>query len=147
MSDLEISADLLVGLSDSMDREQRWRDKCARALTQVPLKAPQATGSPWVIDYPDLLAVKTGYYWSVRRLTLSGFTAGTAVAYLNGLPGTTAGEPIPFAQAGMFTFGRGELLLHPGDRLVIIGTSITGYIQLDGAADCFEQWYLPFYIG
>jgi hypothetical protein len=147
--ELDIGAQLIASietLSAALVRQEQQRQRMAQCIRQIPLKAPQANAAG-VIDYPDLLAVKTGYYWGVRRLTLSGFSAGSAVVYINGLAGTTAGEPVPYAQAATFTFGRGEFLLHPGDRLVVQATGVTGYVQLDGAADCFEQWYLPHYIG
>lgn len=144
--ELDLGAQLVASLETltaRLEREERQRQRMAQAIRQVPLTGPQANAAG-VIDVPDLLAVKTGYYWSVRRLTLSGFSAGTATVYLNGI----GGEPfVPVAQAGTFTFGRGEMLMHPGDRLVVQAAGITGYVQLNGAADCFEQWYLPHYIG
>ena len=84
----------------------------------------------------DLLAVKTGYYWSVRRPPRGGSSAAPA-----GVSRTAA-----FAQAAVFTFGR-ELLMHPGDRLVVAATGITGTRKRNGAADCFLSWQLPWYIG
>jgi len=146
----EIDLGLFAGLTASIDgmtaalkREAGWRQRKAQVIRQVPLAPPQANAAG-VIDSPQSLRAPDGYYWSVRRLTLSGFTAGTAVVYLNGL----GGEPVaPFAEAATFTFGRGELLLHPGDRLVVQASGITGYVQLNGAADAFESWYLPWYIG
>jgi hypothetical protein len=149
MADLEVTAQLCAAIETmnaAMARQEERNRRMAMAVRQIPLSANQAalTAGAGTIDQPDSLMVRAGYYWSVRRLTLSGFTAGTAVVYLNG----AGGEPfVPYAQAGTFTFGRGELLMHPGDRLVAVATGITGYVQLNGAADCFEQWYLPYYIG
>lgn len=150
MSELNVDVDVIAGIhaalgavADTLGQETRWRQRCSQAIRQVPLAAPWAD-SAGVIDYPDSLQAKTGYFWSVRRLTLSGFTAGTAVVYINGLNGEPA---VPFQQAATYTFGRGELLLHPGDRLVVQATGITGYVQLNGAADCLETWYLPYYLG
>ena len=60
------------------------------------------------------------------------------------------GEPVaPFPQEGVFTFGKGELLIHPGSQLIFsaLASGITGTIQIYGAADMFESWYLPYYIG
>lgn len=146
-AEIDVTARLtasLNGVAAMIDRANQYAGFCGKAeVQQVPLTAPQANAAG-IIDYPDLLAVKTGYYWSVRRLALSGFTAGTALVCLNGV----GGEPVAaFAQAAVFTFGRGELLMHPGDRLVVAATGITGTVQLNGAADCFLSWYLPWYIG
>jgi hypothetical protein len=144
--DLEVGAQLVASLGSltkAIAREQQWRARQAEVIRQVPITAPQA-GASGIIDSPDLLAVKTGYFWGVRRLTLSGFTAGTATIYLN----STSGEPVaPFPQAGVFTFSKGQLIMHPGDRLVVQATGITGYVQLNGAADLAELWYLPYYLG
>ncbi len=101
------------------------------------------SGGAGVIDYPDTLKAKTGYYWSVRRLTLTGWTVGSVSVRLNDPNGELiASYPNP----AVFTFGRGEMLLHPDDRLVITATGITGFVQVNGAADCFESWYLPEYL-
>lgn len=149
MPELELTAQLcasLDGLTAQLQRQETERQRAAQCVRQLPLATGQMklSGGAGTIDDPAQLRANTGYMWSVRRLTLSGFTAGTAVVYLNGI----GGEPVaPYAEAGMFTFGRGELLLHPGDRLVVAATGITGSVQLNGAADCFEQWYLPYYIG
>lgn len=149
MPELEMSAQLCAsidGLTAQLQREEQRRQQMCQAVRQVPLATGQMllSGGAGTIDDPAQLRPGTGYYWGVRRLTLSGFTAGTAIVYKN----STAGEPVaPYAQAGTFTFGRGELLLSPGDRLVVTAAGITGYVQLNGAADCFEQWYLPYYIG
>lgn len=147
--ELDLGVQLIAGIEGmaaKIDRAERYRQRMAQAIRQIPITAPPmnlASGAG-VIDVPDLLAVKTGFMWSVRRLTLYGFTAGTATVLLN----SQFGEPVaPFPQAAVFTFGRGELLMHPGDRLVTTATGITGSVTLAGAADCFEQWYLPHYIG
>ena len=149
MPELTLTAQLCAsidGLTAQLQREEQQRQRAAQCIRQIPLAPPLMIldAGAGVIDYPDVLAAKTGFIWSVRRLTVFGFTAGTAVAYMN----SQFGEPVaPFAVAGSATFGRGELLMHPGDRLVITASGITGNVQVIGAADCFEQWYLPNYIG
>jgi hypothetical protein len=147
--EIDITAQLAAALgrvADGLDREARWRQRQAEVIRQIPLTAPQMplAGGAGILDSVDNLAVKTGYCWGIRRLTLSGFTAGTAVVYNS----SVFGEPlVPYPQAATFTFGRGEVLLKPGDRLVVQATGISGYVQLNGIADCFEQWYLPIYVG
>jgi hypothetical protein len=120
---------------------------------QIPIAPPQLTltAGAGALQLPDLLAVKTGYMWSVRRLVGSLFTAGTVSVYKNGavVGGVLiGGEPLfTFPSAGTYTFGRGEMLLDQGDSLCISATGITGSVQINGAADCFERWLLPKYIG
>lgn len=150
--ELDIGLQLLASvetLSTQLAKQEYQDQQRAQAFRQIPLTAPQATASPWIIDYPDTLKAKTGYFWSIRRLTLSGFSAGTAIAYINGATAgnTVVGEPAAFfTAAGSQYFARGTILLHPDDRLIIQGTGITGVVQVNGAADCFEQRYLPDYI-
>jgi hypothetical protein len=135
----------LDGMTAALDREARWRQKCANAITQVPFAgAISLSGGAGTYDQPDQLQAKTGYIWGIRRITANGFTAGTVTAYRN----SSSGEPImPFPVPAVNTIGRAELLLMPGDRIVWGATGITGTASFWGVADCFESWYLPFYIG
>lgn len=145
-ADLEIAAQLdarLGSLAAGIKAEQDWRRKCAGAIQQVPIVSTQLAGSG-TIDQPDAMMAKTGYIWGIRRLTVTGFSAGTVTIYKN----AAGGEPVaPFPAAAVFTYGKGQLLLMPGERLVIVGSGITGTVQLWGTADCFESWYLPYYLG
>lgn len=140
---VDIGLEAFVDLSDKLDREHHWREKKAHAVYQQtfdPMQVPLTAGAG-TLDQSTRMGPNRGFMWSVRRLTLSGFTAGTCIVYIDGL------EPLPFPQAGMYTFGRGEFLLTTGQRLTVVATGITGYVQLNGAADVFETWYLPEYIG
>lgn len=148
--ELDIGAQLCIALetlNSTLTRQEAERQKLAQAVRQLPLSTSPMSldgSGDGVIDDPAQLRPGTGFIWSVRRLTVWGFTAGTAVACMN----SQYGEPVaPFAVAGSATFGRGELLMHPGDRLVITAAGITGGVQVIGAADCFPVWYLPHYIG
>lgn len=147
--DLAVSATLTAALGDltaEMRAERQWRQKMSQVLRQVPLAVPgmSLSAGAGTVDVAQALGPPQGYYWSVRRLTATGFSAGTVTAYID----STAGEPVaPFPQTGVFTFGRGEILLHPMSRLVIAATGITGTVQVYGAADAFEDWYLPYYLG
>lgn len=148
---LEVSASAsltaaLGGLTSEMRAERQWRQKMSQVLRQVPLAVPgmQLSAGAGTVDVAQALGPPQGYYWSIRRLTATGFTAGTVTAYID----SANGEPVaPFPQTGVFTFGRGEILLHPMSRLVIAATGITGTVQVYGAADAFEDWYLPYYLG
>jgi hypothetical protein len=72
------------------------------------------------------------------------FTAGSVNTYVD----NTAGEPIcPFPAAAVNTFGKGEQLMNPMSRIAVVATGITGTVQIWGAADQFETWLLPWYMG
>ncbi len=150
MPDIELDLGLqliasIETLTETMRKQWQHEQRKAQAIRQVPLTANQMvlSSGAGTIDSPDTLMAKTGYYWCVRRLTLSGFTAGTAVVYLN----AAGGEPVlPFSSAGSFTFGKGHILMHPGERLVVTATGITGTVQLNGAADVVEARFLYDYL-
>jgi hypothetical protein len=85
-----------------------------------------------------------GYYWSIRRLTAQGFTAGTVIVYESSVDGETL---FPFPQAGTLTASRGEEMLHPQSYIVVQASGITGTVTLFGAADAVPDWYLSRYLG
>lgn len=132
--------------------EARQRQKKLQAIRQIPIATPQIplTAGAGALAMPDLVMAKTGYNWSIRRMVAVGFTAGTVTVWKNGIiTGTavTAGEQLfTFPSAGTYTFGRGEMLLNEEDALVFSATGITGIVQLNGAADCFETWLLADYL-
>ena len=139
----------LDGVTAALDRESRWRQRCAQAIVQVPFAGAVTitAGAGTSTHGRDKEQAKTGSIWSIRRLTANGWTAGSVTAYRNDVNG----EPVmPFPVPAVNTIGRGELLLMPGDALAWSATGVTaaaGYVQYWGVADCFEAWYLPFYIG
>lgn len=139
--------------------EGQQRNRAWEQLHQVPIGAVQVpiTAGAGAYQMADLLSPKAGFMWGIRRITASGYTAGSVVVYKNGsvVGGvyTGGGEPIaPFAAAATLTIGRGEAILDQMDQLVIVCTGITlsaGFagVQINGAADCFERWLLPEYMG
>lgn len=146
MSELDVSAQLAVQLgavADGLKREQEWRRRCSGALQRVTFATPQVTGNG-TVDLKDTMGAKTGYIWDVKRLTVNGFTAGSVTAYKN----SALGEPVaPYPAPAVFTYGKGQLLLGPDERLIFSGAGITGTWQAWGEAVCFEAWYLPWYLG
>lgn len=144
----EIDASLSIaigGMAAELRRGNNFRQLQASAISQ-PVVAGQVplSGGAGSLDLPDQLQAKPGYFWGIRRMTLSGFTAGTVYAYRNSFNGEVL---VPYPQAATFTFGRGEMLLHPSDRVVFAASGITGAVNFWIAFDLFEAWYLPFYIG
>jgi hypothetical protein len=171
VTELDVGLDLSVfgtigeqlsRVASMMENREKRRAKLFQQLHQVPITCPDIpiNSSAGVLQMPDTLSPKAGFMWSIRRLAATGFSAGTVLIYKNGfVTGTGAnatavgGEAVgPFASAGVLTFGRGELLLDQNDQLIITATSITQSvsgvgIQIGGAADCFERWLLPEYLG
>ena len=147
--DVDVAARVTALLEDSQTARRRAEDRrmmCLRDFSQLPLAFPPMVlaGGAGTLDMPDSLAAKTGFYWSVRRLTAVGWSAGSVTVFAD----SVVGEPLaPFPAPAVLTFGRGELLLNPGSRLVVSATGITGSVQLWGKADCFPTWMLARYMG
>ena len=174
MTDLEersrppgIVAQGIVSIGARMaDRARQYSDlepagrlrRLAEEMYQIPIVVPilPIVGGSGVLQIMDPSGPNTGYYWSVRRITAQGFTAGTVTAYRNPtvVGGAIVGNPeiIPsFTQQGTNTFGRGEVLLNPNDWIGWSASGITlaaGYagVQIQGTADCFPSWLLPEYL-
>jgi hypothetical protein len=138
---------------DGADRELRL----AREMYQVPFAGliTITTGAGALGSF-DGNGPGSGYFWSVRRLSLQGFSAGTVTLYKNATVngGAIVGTPevLPsFPQSGVFTFGRGEVLLNPNDWLGFAAAGITvtsayAGVQINGTADCFPVELLPEYL-
>lgn len=133
-----------------------------RQFHQVPIAPPLiviASSAGVLTTATDLLGPNTGYHWSVRRLSLSGYSAGLVTVYRNAVQTNfTAGSValtgeilMPPSPAGTFTFGRGEILLEPDDSLMFAASGITlaagaPGITVYGSADQLESWLLPDYL-
>ena len=155
-ADLGVFASIGASLgrvASMMEDRERRRHKLFEQLHQVPIGPQQITLTAGAgnLQLLEMFGPKAGYMWSVRRLTAQGYTAGAVTAWKNGaVVGATfaGGEPVaPFAAAGVLTFGRGELLLDQNDQLIFTATGITGSVTIYGAADNFERWLLPDYLG
>jgi hypothetical protein len=142
----------LDGLTGEM-RAQRQREEDRRrlfteahmvpiALGQIPL-----TGGAGQLDTggAGLSGPMRGYYWDVKRLVAASFTAGTVTAYINLVQDANIFAVWP--SAGLYTFGRGEGLLTPQDRLIFTASSITGLVTISGAAIQFGEKLLPYFLG
>ena len=135
------------GLCDRLDREALFRARANESYRQVPIviNIPLTAGATTAMQAnPSSHGPPTGYYWSIRKLAAVSFTAGSVNTYID----NTAGEPlVPFPAAAVNTFGKGEMMMHPGSRIAVSATGITGLVQIWGQADQFETWLLPWYIG
>lgn len=92
------------------------------------------------LDLPMQFGPRTGWFWDVTALSVSGFTAG-AIAVTKNAPLITASgaawaiEPVAsFPQAGVISFGqKGIPLLDACERLIFTVTAaLTGYAQISG---------------
>lgn len=78
---------------------------------------------------------------SIRRLTVSGFTAGSVTAFVN-----NDDPALPFPVAASNFFNRGALLLDSGEFLNLVASGVTGQPVVFGRIDTFPAWYLSEYL-
>lgn len=113
-------------------------------LRQVPLfmPVPLTAGAGTFTGLIGYQGPPIGWYWSIRRLTAQGFTAGTVTVFESSVNGE---ELAVFTAAGPQTYTKGGVLVHPQSYLVIQAAGITGTVTVFGAADAFPAWELAVY--
>ena len=140
----ELSANvgaMAAAIRDQADRQQRlWS-----AIRPIPgIAVPAITSSSGTADYPELLAPRTGYWWDVKSVTCATFTAGSVNLYA----GQQADSELRFVfpTAGTYTFGTGQLLVPPGQRLIFTAVSVTGNVTPSLTVFEIAAWALPAYL-
>ena len=122
---------------------------------QAPIKGfiPITAGAGSLTAPNNTLGPPTGFYWSVRRLSVTGFTAGVVYVLDSSVYGN---QVVPYPLAATNTFGRGEVLLAPDSYLVFLASGITTAAQpngqtyagliVDGTADLVHWTHLQSYL-
>jgi len=159
-ADLGVSLSAAVGgltaqmsvLTDRLDRDNRFRERAAQASRVVPfvMNIP-ISGSAGSLNPAPNCGPDTGYFWSIRRLAATGFTAGNVIVYIDNI----AGQPIWYATGAAIgvtlnDWGKGHQFIHPNSNLAVNCTGITSannQVIIYGDADQFESWLLPWYQG
>lgn len=138
---------LLIEMAGKLDELHKAWKKRGEVVFQVPLygQITGTTGNDAANSTNSNLSTDRGLCYSIRRLSVSGFTAGTVIAYLNAI------EPVATWTFSATTdqakyYSQGGLLMQPGDRLTLGANGVTGTAQLFGVADAFPIWYLPEYL-
>lgn len=135
------SLEVVLGrVARHLDRQAREHDEMIQLLNVVPIAGIlTATGT---LDNPDMLGPKDGYWWDLRRLTLSGFSAGTVALYRNSANGAQLAN---WTQTGEWTWSAAQWL-RPRDRMIFVATGITGAVIVDGDAVEVSTRMLPQYV-
>jgi len=109
--------------------ELQWqRDRVtslAASITPINNIAAPAAFSTGIIKSPDTLGPKTGQAWIVRRMTAANFTGGTVAVFLDN-HNAPQNQLVTFTQAGTFLFGNKQIILTPGQQLVVNTSAATG---------------------
>jgi hypothetical protein len=129
-------------LSDALSEADAW--EVARLQAEKWMRLPQllsgnASSGSLVLGETagDIVGPREGYFWSIRRLVVSGLTSGASPDVVNLYLGTAAGQPLWQFNGNNFgyTFGKGQLSLRAGENLALasVGTfAATGTITLSG---------------
>lgn len=152
---LQVMAELSANLgrvAHSLEEQQARQLAMWRAIRPIPgIPIPQITSANGIADYPELLAPRVGYWWDVKTFTCATFTGGTVNVYLGAGPGNGVTPPdselaLVFTTAGTYQMGTGQLLVSPGQRLVIKAVSVTGNVTPSLTVVEVAAWALPAYL-
>lgn len=144
---LDIGAEFFIDMGKKVDemhnRVDKWRTVLYRndVIDQVTLNSGAGT-----YDNPVKAGPVRGQVWDIRRLTAWGFTAGEVSAQINNLEpiANWAGSAtVPTSPA---TFGKGEIILQPGDRITFSATGITGNVYIAIGPTAMPYQYLTEYL-
>jgi hypothetical protein len=133
---------------------RRIRLEKARAVWSVrvdPTPIQLAAGAG-ILDLPQTFGPGLGYNWDVHTISATGFTAGTVSGWINvpslaNLAGGPAGAlRAPFTAAGVLNFGKNQLFLRHGERLVFIASGITGSVLISFDATSLTDEYVGEYL-
>lgn len=140
--DMKFFVDLGKKIDDIHDVHTRQRQAEGDFIFQMPIYATLAPGAP-AVNGGDKMEAPRELCWGVRWMSFSGFTAGSLQVLLNNIEVVQ-----PSVTAGYQGFGRGELILQPGDKLTVaIASPLTGTATIFGRADAFPYEYLATYLG
>ena len=142
-------------LADTLTSEQHRRGKLWQAIRPLPgIIIPQITTTNGTADYPELCSPRNGYWWDVHSVVVATFSAGTVNLYLTagGSGGGTGGAladsnlRYAFTTKGALTFGKAQLMVPSGMRLVFSASGITGNASPAIYVTEIASWALPDYL-
>lgn len=135
------SLEVVLGrVASALDRQNRDRDRLAQLVHPAPISYAQAGSG--TADFPDRFGPHDGFLWDVRRIAVSGFTAGT-VTLLKNDP-VNGPQIAQWTAPGQWTWSS-QLWLKSRDRLIFVAAGITGNVIVDGdAIEVSQQVYAEY---
>lgn len=133
---------LMTNIGNMMDEERQWRKRRSELVYDQPMigQIPITGGAGSITDpMPGQLAPPRATVWSVRRLNIVGFTAGTVTACIAGSiePVATFAYPYqsaPVATPAMPATGVGQANYFPYPVAVTITGGTVTAIEVNGNA-------------
>ena len=136
----------LGNVADELAALRARQDRVAQEVHwfTIPPQAITLSAGAGTLNVPTMLGPRTGRYWDVRRISCTGFTAGTVTVYLsqNG-----AEQVAVFSTAGILLNGKAQIFLGANDALYFSAASITGSVTVSIAgieisAPCIGDYLL-----
>jgi hypothetical protein len=147
---LRVFADLGASLgrvADEMAHKRQMDARLWQAVRPLPgIVVPQITTTNGLLDMPELLSPRDGYWWDVKTVTCATFTAGSVNVYLGGTGAEDSHLALVFTTAGTYQMGTGQLLVPPGERLIVKAVAVTGNVSTWLTAVEVAAWALPAYL-
>jgi hypothetical protein len=128
----DFSAGLQASIGSLTEQLKAWRSDRLRlaqavhpfVIPGIPLSLTTGAGT---LNQPNIMSPRTGRFWDIRRISCTGYTAGTVTCYLN----STSGDIVAlFSTAGVLLNGKAQLLIGANDLLVFGAASITGTVTV-----------------
>jgi hypothetical protein len=128
----DFSAQVSASIGSLAEEMKAWRSDRQRlaqavhpfVIPGIPLSLATGAGT---LNQPNIMSPRTGKFWDIRRISCTGYSAGTVTCYLN----STSGDIIAlFASAGVLLNGKAQLLIGANDLLVFGAATITGTVTI-----------------
>jgi hypothetical protein len=133
---------VLGRVAKALDRQAQRDMRLSQLVNVVPIMG--ALPGNGTLDYPDRYGPTDGFLWDVRRITVSGFSAGTVTLFKNDVNSTQLYQWATTTPTEK-TWSS-QLWLRARDRLIFVAAGITGTVQLDGNAHLVSEQLLAEYI-
>lgn len=136
MARLSASVDGLAGELKS-DRDRRDRlSQLIQPFSIPSIAVPYGGATPGNgvgnTDVPNMLGPRSGQVWDVHQISTTGWATGTMSVFLDAVNGTLVAQ---FSAApAVLNFGKGQLLITAGSRLIIVGAAATGAVAAAAVA-------------
>jgi hypothetical protein len=146
--DLEAGISLQLGRVATALEKQQHTDLYRRArlrnnIFPFDINPGLITGSG-TFDQPMVLGPREGFAWDVELLVAASFTAGTVTVYKQGIADHNIRGVFP--SAGTLRYSGASLFLRAPERLLIVGTGITGNVTISGSAIMVAEEFVGEYL-
>lgn len=123
----------LDGLAGEMKSGRERQDRLSQLISPLivsKVAVPYGGATPGNgvgnTDVPNILGPRTGQVWDVRQISTTGWTTGTMSVFLDAVDGSLVAQFT--AAPAVLNFGKGQIIVPAGSRLVIVGAATGGAV-------------------